>query len=294
MFIMDTIVDLSKHQFTPSLNSSVPCTCFCWNPALTIPGSESLLALISAIFWDCWNGIRLSQQRNWLSVRILISHPHEIPHHSHQSGFHTWNEFHSALSQLSLMPSLTWLFNRSQNPQKDLLEPAHLRQHLTDWGFFLLIFFCYSLVDIQKELQETQEVMHWYHKETKSPFLFWPTLQRRLQLHHSHEVLWCWADQYTASSAPSFLADMEDHDADKLERGSQILVAQSTTGTGRVGLGMLFHSSASGVTSEGNELQSLAMTWWGKDGNSTCPNAFTLPLPKIPEMIQAKLSGEGP
>lgn len=140
MFIMDTIVDLSKHQFTPILNSSVLFTCFCWNPVLIVPGSESLLALISAIFWDYWNGIRLSQQRNWLSACILILHPHEIPHHSHQSGFHTWNEFHSALSQRSLMPSLTWLFHLSQDPQRDLPEPVHLRQHLTDWGFFLLIF----------------------------------------------------------------------------------------------------------------------------------------------------------
>lgn len=29
MFIMDTIVDLSKHQFTPSLNSTVPFISFC-------------------------------------------------------------------------------------------------------------------------------------------------------------------------------------------------------------------------------------------------------------------------
>lgn len=141
MFIMDTIVDLSKHQFTPSLNSTVPFISFCWNPALIVPGPESLLALTSAIFWDYWNGIRLSQQRNWLSVCILILHPHEIPHHSHQSGFHTWNEFHSAPSQCNLMPSLTWLFNLSQDPQRDLLKPVHSRQHLTDWSFFFIFFF---------------------------------------------------------------------------------------------------------------------------------------------------------
>lgn len=60
-----------------------------------------------------------------------------------------------------------------------------------------------------------------------------------------------------APSASSFWADMDDHGTEKLERGSQILVPRRATGTGRAGVGLLFHSSASGVTSEGNELQSL-------------------------------------
>lgn len=258
MFIMDTTGDLSKHQLTPSLNSSVPFTCFCWNPALIIPGSQSLLALINAIFWDYWNGIRLSQQRNWLSACILISHPHEIPHHSHQSGFHTWNEFHSALSQHSFMPSLTWLFNLFQDPQRDVLEPVHLTQHLTEWGLFFLVFFFFTV---------WWTFRNNFKKDTRCDVLvlFWPMLQRRLQLHHSQEVLWCWAAQCTASSAPSFWADMEDHGTDKLEKDSQILVPQSITGTGRAGAGLLFHSSVSGVTSEGNE----SMPWPGEQRMET-------------------------
>lgn len=87
--------------------------------------------------------------------------------YSHQSAFHTWNEFHSALSQRSLMPSLTWLFNLSQDLQRDLLEPVHSRQHLTDWAFSSYFSFLYSLVNIQKQLQEARG-----HKETKSLFLF--------------------------------------------------------------------------------------------------------------------------
>lgn len=73
-------------------------------------------------------------------------------HITHQSGFHTWNEFHRALSQQSLMPSLTWLLHLSQDPQRDLLEPVHLRQHLTDWGFFFLFFF---LLQFSGHLVET-------------------------------------------------------------------------------------------------------------------------------------------
>lgn len=78
--------------------------------------------------------------------------------YSHQSAFHTWNEFYSALSLRRLMPSLTWLFNLSQDLQRDLLEPVHSRQHLTDWAFSSYFSFLYSLVNIQKQLQERQEV----------------------------------------------------------------------------------------------------------------------------------------
>lgn len=43
----------------------------------------------------------------------------------------------------------------------------------------------------------------------------------------------------------------------------------------------------------GQQATVLAMDWWGKDRNSTCPNAFTLPVTQIPKMIQAKLSCVG-
>lgn len=176
--------------------------------------------------------------------------------------------------------------------------PRETSRSLFIWGsiwqtgaFFFLFFFFLQFSGHSETTTGKIRVMHWYHKETKSPFLlFWPKLQRRLQLHHSHKVLWCWAAQYTASSALSFLADMEDHGTRQAEEGSQILVPQSTSSTGRAGVGVPFHSSASGVTSEGNKLQSLPQP--GEDGNSTCPNAFTLSLPKIPRMIQAKLSRE--
>lgn len=70
---------------------------------------ESLTVSNSAICRDYWNGIRLGQQRNWPSACILILHPHEIPHHSHQSDFYPWNEFHSALLQHRFIPPLTSL-----------------------------------------------------------------------------------------------------------------------------------------------------------------------------------------
>lgn len=103
--------------------------------------------------------------------------------------------------------------------------------------------------------------MHWYHKEMISPFLlFRLRLQRALELYHSREVPWWRAAQRSVSSAGSFWADVEDHGAEKLERGSQILVLHIRRGR------LLFHSCVRGVTSEDEGLQSLPWSGEGRMG----------------------------
>lgn len=79
-----------------------------------------------------------------------------------------------------------------------------IRGSIWQTGVFSSYFsFFNNLVDIQKQLQEKQRGDELVSRRNKSPFLlFWPMLQRRLQLHHSQDVLWCLAAQYIASFAP--------------------------------------------------------------------------------------------
>lgn len=176
--------------------------------------------------------------------------------------------------------------------------PTETSWSLFIWGsiwqtrsFYSYFSFFNNLVDIQKQLQEKQRGDELVSRRNKSPFLlFWPMLQRRLQLHHSQEVLWCLAAQYTASFAPSFWADMEDHGTDKMERRFGT-AKDSLHRKGRVWSAVPQLCVRSHL--RGQQATALAMTWWGKDRNSTCPNAFTFPVPKIPKMIQAKLSCVG-
>lgn len=170
-----------------------------------------------------------------------------------------------------------------------------IRGSIWQTGVFSSYFsFFNNLVDIQKQLQEKQRGDELVSRRNKSPFLlFWPMLQRRLQLHHSQDVLWCLA----ASSTLLLLPLLLDWHGRSWHRQAGEAFTDFGTAEHSLHRKGRFWSAVPQLCARshlrGQQATVLAMDWWGKDRNSTCPNAFTLPVTQIPKMIQAKLSCVG-